>query len=462
MTAAILQRNRFLVPLAAAGSLLFGALLAREPIQAVALVYLTAVVALAFLAPVVHLSLLVALTTIVPYSLQNDLTGGTSLLPSDVFLLTGLARAAIVLPQTQLEARRQLTIGLVLAFVVFALLAAYTGVEAGRAISDVGSELRTLLGFAVALIAMVVLLREDAAQRLMRALVVLGLLLGLWGVFQWAVGISFSSASDFGVREGVSFTSAGRGQVQGGLFAFPVAVIVSAAALISGQLRSRRALWATWGVVALNSIALLLTFERTFWVATVLALGVVVLRAGRARRARAVLWMVLIAAAGLVALSTTSPGTLVTARERLLSIGQYQSDSSLRYRRVESQHVLAQIGYSPWIGSGLAATIWWGRPWELVPPRTYRYSHNGYLWLVWRIGIPGALILFALLGAAAFWRGPPRGGPLLAAVRAGAQASLLALLLASVTFPAFNGYGITSTMGLLVGLGALPRARPDG
>jgi hypothetical protein len=44
------------------------------------------------------------------------------------------------------------------------------------------------------------------------------------------------------------------------------------------------------------------------------------------------------------------------------------------------------------------------------------------------------------------------------ALRGGAQAALLLLLLASITFPAFEALGITAVMGLLVALSlASPR-----
>ena len=42
-------------------------------------------------------------------------------------------------------------------------------------------------------------------------------------------------------------------------------------------------------------------------------------------------------------------------------------------------------------------------------------------------------------------------------MRGGAQATLLLLLVASITFPAFNALGITAVMGLLVALCFAPR-----
>jgi hypothetical protein len=61
-----------------------------------------------------------------------------------------------------------------------------------------------------------------------------------------------------------------------------------------------------------------------------------------------------------------------------------------------------------------------------------------------------------LLVAAVSSRGPPATTNA-GALRAGAQAALLLLLTASVTFPAFNTLGITAAMGVLVALCAPPR-----
>jgi hypothetical protein len=251
-----------------------GGLVAVQPFVTAGLVVLVLVVGLAFLAPVTHLAILLLLTTIVPYSVSNLYLGGTTgpgVLLSDVFVVTGLARAAIVLVRARLDARRLVMLGLIVAFSLWAVFAGYNGVRSGAGLSDVGVELRQVGGFSVAIIAMAILLERGASARVGRALLVLGLLLGLWGLAQWVLGLSFGAlGEDFGVRPGVRYAPGGRGQVQGGLFAFPIAVIVSAAALISGELRSRLARLSVGLVLAVNAVALLLTFERTFWLVTAL------------------------------------------------------------------------------------------------------------------------------------------------------------------------------------------------
>ena len=108
------------------------------------------------------------------------------------------------------------------------------------------------------------------------------------------------------------------------------------------------------------------------------------------------------------------------------------------------------------MGSGLGATILWGRAYEGVRPSAESFAHNGYLWLAWKLGVPAAALLLLLLAGAVLWR-RPRGPTTLEAIRGGAQAALLLLLLASATFPAFEVLGITAVMGLLVALCFAPR-----
>ncbi len=460
MTQTLAHRQWLHIPLLATLAGAYGALIASRPLVATALAVVVFTVALAFLAPVAHLGVLLFLTTIVPYSISNRYLGlsvGPGVLLSDLFLLTGLARAAVTLARARLDPRRIAVLCLLVAFSLWTLLAAYTGLLRGHSLSQVGLELRELGGFAAAITAMAVLLDPKSSTRLARVLLMLGLTLGTWGLLQWLGGLRFESAGDFGVRAGVSYAPGARGQVQGGLFAFPIAVIVAAAVLVGGQLRRRTERQAVGAVLALNAISLLLTFERTFWLVTMAGVALVVLRAGRSHRARAALWSVVIAIGALGALAAFSPAILQSASARLLSIGKHGSDNSLRYRRVESEHGAREIREAPLVGSGLGASIWWGRPWDGVPARAETYTHNGYLRLVWRLGLIGAALLLLPLLLAVAGRGAPHGGPTLAAIRVGAQVSLLALMVAAALFPTFTGFGITTAIGVLIAICTMPR-----
>ena len=464
------QRNWIMLPALMTGAVVCGVAVAVQPLLTVGLFALCAILALAFAAPVAHLVVLLFVLAIVPFELQNSfgIGGGTDspgLIASDALLMAGLARAALVLSRQPLDARRLAVSVALLAFLLVATLQFLHGLSAGRPPGDVGAEYRIMLGFSAFFIALPLL--DDPVQRrkLTNALLPLGIMLGLWGIVQWIGGFSFTGVGDFGVREGVSFTSAGVGQVQGGLFGFPVALLLGFAMLLSTANRSMGARVALVALVALNTVSLLLTFERTLWVASVLGIGFVTLRAGRAQRVKAVIWIAIAAAIALAAFATVAPGQLTTARERLLSLGQYQTDGSLRYRIVESGHVIDKIRERPIAGSGLADTIRWARPWEGVPVRTYRYTHNSYLSFMWRLGIPTALLFFALLAWAIVARGADARSPS-GALRNGAQGALLALAVISVTFATFNALTTTAVFGFLFAVVATSSrgraARPGG
>jgi O-Antigen ligase len=451
---------------AVAAALALGTLTGLAPELAVAAIGALTVLVMAFVLPVTHLMLLLVLTAVVPYVVQNTYglgggAGSAGLLSSDLFLLTGLLRASLELIRRPPSSGEFLAAALMVAFLALATGQYVRGVLTGHEMSAAGAELRALVGFGALLIAMPMIADEQGRARLLRGLVLCGLALGLWGLAQWSLGMSFGEGTgDFGVREGVSLTSSGRGQLQGGLFAFPVAVVLAFAALLSGQVGRLSHRLVLVVVLLLNAFCLLVTYERTFWVVTVAACALVVMRANANQRARAILVAPVVLILSFVLLATLAPGTLTTTRERLLSIGQYGTDESVDYRVLESQYVSAQIIDRPLLGSGLGATVRWGRPLKQVPAKTYTYSHNGYLWIAWKLGIPAALLLFGGLAWAAVRRGRPRGSPLFVASATAAQAALFALLIANVTFPSVSSLSITATMGVLLAFCVLPRSRP--
>ncbi|MEJ7787935.1 MAG: O-antigen ligase family protein [Solirubrobacteraceae bacterium] len=464
---ALAPRNWVLVPSVIIVSLAYGALVATLPLIAVGLLGSVLLLGLAFAAPVTHLALLLFGTGIVPFDILNafGIGGGADspgLIVTDLLLLGGILRAGLLLSAQRLS-QRPLIIGALLAgFIAVVALQFMHGLLLGGSPGDVGAEARILFAIATFFVAVALLSDQKQRDRLLRALLVLGLLLGTWGIAQWLLKLDFSTTGDFGVREGVGLTTAGEGQLQGGLFGYPVATVIAFAALLSADTRSLAARLGLFAVVVLNATSLLLTFERTFWVATVLGLAFVAVRSGRAQRLKAVFAIFGTAVLVFVVFSTVAPGQLQTARERLLSVGQYGTDDSLRYRRVESRHVAEQIRERPIAGSGLAATIHWGRPWQQVPPRTVRYTHNGYLSLVWRLGLPGALLIFAVLVWSIISRPPPGETPRSLAVRNGCQAALLVLAVGNVTFPTFSGLSIMPVIGVLLALVATStRSQPE-
>jgi O-antigen ligase len=453
MPAAISLRDRLPILLVLALLAAFGSLLALEPTAALVLVLACLAVALAFAAPVANLTLILFLTIILPNSVQSAyvIGGGTDtpgLFLSDVLLIAGLARVVPDLMSMRLERRRLLAAVAVALFLAIALLQMVHGIAAGWDHSEAGGECRALLYFGTFLLALPIVADEGARERLLKSLVGLGLLIGLWGIAQWVLGVDFDG--DIGVRPGVRGTSGGHGQLQGGLYAFPVATVIALAILVSGQIRSSRGRVALVAVAALNAISLLLTYERSLWLGATVGMAFVALRLGRTHRARALVGIASLLAVVLLSLAALAPSLLTTARERLFYLGRYSNDSAFHYRVVESGHVLDEIRDHPIAGSGLGAAIFWGQPWANLLARNHAYTHNAYLALAWKLGVPAALLLIALLVWAIAARGPPSGGPRHVALRNGCQGGLLALLIIGMAFPSFTTIKITGAMGVML------------
>ena len=464
MTAAAVRvPERAIVPAACGAAIVYGALVAVEPGVAFALLGLAAVVTIAFRWPVAHLTLILAVTAIIPFGIQNryGFAGSAGLVLSDVLILLGLLRALMVMARRPLEGRRALAMGAIALMLAVAAMQAVRSWSGGGDLGQVGYEFRVLLGWSTIAIAIPLLDDPAARLRLFRGMLGVGIAVGIYGLMQYFEVLTFFQEGQAGLREGVRFTSSGKGQIQGGLFAFPVGLLMGFAVLTSGAVRSRAAQLALLALVTLNAIGLLLTYERTFWLASLLGLALIAVRAGFAQRMRVVLLVVAVVMIVAPLMSTLAPGSLSAASERLLSLNQYGNDDSVRYRLQEGSHVIDKIEAHPVIGSGLAAEVFYGLPWLQTPPSATAFAHNGYLWLAWKIGIPAALLLFAVIAWAVIARPPPDIDPLYRAVRVGAQAALLVMLVISITFPSFAALNITAVNGVLLAL-CLAHGRPRG
>lgn len=442
-----------LVALAAA----VGAAAALNPPYVVGAFGLIGLAVLAFRAPVVHLTILLIFTAVVGYSLQHKL--GSHLLPSDAMLLTGLLRASVTLMRQRLERRRLAVLGLMLAFSVATILQVAHGIHIGANFSESADEGRDLLGFATLLIAMPILDDPAGRRRLGRGLVVTGLLLGFWGLTTWASGISLGQDVDVGLRTTAGFATAGNGQLHGGLYGYPVAVIMAATVLLAGHGGQGLRRWSVTAVLAANLMCLVLTYERTFWLTTIATLGFVVAKMRPGRRLRAAVAIAVTAVATLGLLATVFPKDLNTIAARALTLGQPGSDDSVRSRLVETRHMIVKVKARPLQGWGLGDTLYWGQPWRNAPPQPRWFAHNGYLWVIWKVGAVVAMLLFVLLVTAIGLRAPPERDPLNRTFRVAAQGGLLVLMLAAVTFPGFNSLTITPVLGVLMAICFMPCER---
>jgi O-antigen/teichoic acid export membrane protein len=432
-----------------------GAIAAREPRLAAGVLAVGGAVLLAHRAPALHLLALLALTTIVPLQIQAQLGSGGSvesagILPSDLLLLTGLARALVVLPRQPIGRFSTAVAALTGVFLALAAAQLAHALALGRPLSGAGGEFRALLGFGTLLVALPVV--ADARQRraLMTGLAWLGLTLGCWGCAQFALQLRFTDV-EVPLDQ---FQTAGRVV---GLFAFPAAATLALAALTGGSARGSgaRALLVT--ILVTNVTAIVLTFERTFILVTLVGFALVFLRGTPRQRLRLAAIAPGVAATTVLGLGVLAPAALSAYGQRLATLTEASADPAVQYRIAESRMVESEIRARPVSGSGLGATILIGRPGTNTPPAPRRHAENGYLWLAWKTGIPAALVMSLVLAMAV--AGPPtRSDDRDAkAVRRGFQAALATIAVASLTFPSFNQTGITAAMGVLIAVSVAAR-----
>jgi len=437
---------------AAIAAVMFGSIVAGHPLEGMLLI---ALVPLALAAPLASFAVMLAATVLMPFDALNALSigggaGVPGLLPVDVLLGLGLGRVAFGVIRGRIQATTPM---LVAGVSLVALLAVLVhGVAAGASVSDAGTEARCL-AFGVGSFIMAVPLLEDSRSRarLYRVLLLLGIALGLWGIAQVVLNVPYSNAGDVGVRPGIGqVASVGGGQLQGGLYAFPIAVVMAFAGLVCGASRELMVRWLLAGVFGLNCLCVLLTYERSVWAASLLGCLAVAMRAGRAAWPVAARWSAL-GVAAVLAWAVVSPGALTTSAGRITSIFSVQSDSSAQSRAVESAAVLRAIRRSPVVGAGFGATLTWGGGNHAqFGETTTNFTHEGYLWLAWKAGVPFAVALVACLWFAALRRTRRTRDRALAALRAGCHAALLASLLVCLVFPEFNALGVTALLGLLL------------
>ncbi len=258
------------------------------------------------------------------------------------------------------------------------------------------------------------LVREDRQLRvLIKGLFLLAILVGAMMILQFALGDSVSILP--GRVEALRTQNAQYQDVTRvlppGQSVILVAFITSIVILIMNKLKSAR----VWTVLlcGVSGAAVILTFNRSFWLGAMLALSVLAWLVRGRDRLRLVGWglvvAVLLVAAAVPALmdSKSVAAKIVNAAvERLSSLGgvdKVLADSSLRWRDVEYEYALPQLTSHLVVGLGMGAKY---RPWDPrldgrnlndpSIPYSRGYIHNGHLWIWLKAGLLGYLSLLWL------------------------------------------------------------------
>jgi O-antigen ligase len=158
--------------------------------------------------------------------------------------------------------------------------------------------------------------------------------------------------------------------------------------------------WVSLFVFTVFAGALIITFARGFWVATLVGLMASFwLLPGDAKRRMVVyLGLSFVAIAGVAFLLFGDLATFIfdAVGKRFQTVGSATRDVSFANRLVEAQAVLAQIKANPIVGYGLGKAYFYE---ALIPgemPTTY--VHNTVLFVWYKVGLFGMLCLVVFIG----------------------------------------------------------------
>jgi hypothetical protein len=215
---------------------------------------------------------------------------------------------------------------------------------------------------------------------------------------------------------------------------------------------------------ALLGLALVLTFNRNFWVAVGIALLLLMLLARAHEQKRLAMWIGLTAiAAGIVwGLIGTAPGgqtkgliDAAAVRVTTLFSADTLEEGSLQARYIENRYALRKIASQPYIGLGLGSFY---RPrdprLDFLQQDLRGYIHNGHLWLILKTGFLG-YACFLTLSALYVWRGLRYWEVIAAAdIRAiylAFSLTYVGVFVAAVVNPVFRNWSWTPLLGIMMG-----------
>lgn len=247
-----------------------------------------------------------------------------------------------------------------------------------------------------------------------------------------------------------------------------VAFITSTAMLILDKFKPINILrFLQWGLLGL---AVVVSFNRSFWVGVSLALFLLAYLVRGQDRQRLVGWsLVVLVLATIILLPAFGEPDSRTARlvgaslERLSTLvgAKMLRQGSMQGRYLEFRYALPQIMSHPLIGLGLGARY---RPWD--PRIDWKhpndsgfdgrdYIHNGHLWILLKSGLLGYLCLVwlslaFLIRGFKYWRCIPNSQ--MRGIVLGFTLTYLGVLIGAVVSPMFMQWFWTPVIGLMMGV----------
>lgn len=312
------------------------------------------------------------------------------------------------------------------------------------------------------------LVREESRIRLLlRGLYILASVVAGAMALQYLLGVSvpiLPGRVETLQTQGMGFSGISRITPPGQSLVLVVFIIASVTLALEGDRPISILKLLQWNLLGL---ALLLTFNRSYWVAAglVLTIAIFLMRPRNRRRLIGIGTATLLLTFMIVLSASPSPDAhlakLIDASiMRLATLGDAKilSEGSLQWRFVENEYALREIASHPFLGLGLGAKY---RPFDPRIDTEQRawdprgYIHNGHLWIALKMGLIG-YCFFVWLSLAFIMRGGREwrhiGDSQLRASSLGLIMVYSAVLVASITSPLLVEWSWTPVIGLVMGM----------
>ena len=211
----------------------------------------------------------------------------------------------------------------------------------------------------------------------------------------------------------------------------------------------------------LYGVGILLTYNRSFWVAILLTIAILLLTLSAKCKKRILVYLTMVAISGFFTVTAFKGKSMVmdsyhSMSDRFVSLfgnDKLLKSESLEYRYLENHYALKQIAEHPALGIGVGKAyrpILFGADDELDS-----YMHNGYLWLVTDVGIVGFLFFIWFYFGFIFrglrnWKSA--GDERLRALVVGFTMSSIGMLFVAVVNPVFMEGNSIVVIALFAGL----------
>lgn len=329
----------------------------------------------------------------------------------------------------------------------------YSKLVRGNATPGIIEELRPFVFFTLPLWLVMMIDSPSALRRLFWALIVGATLLAIAQIVQatTALHIIHGSRLEDATVGGNDVSGVIRSTVPGVYL-----MIFALLAVVARYLAGRQGLLTVSSLCSIYAGALLFTFGRALWGATLLGLFLVAWSFGGVRLLRFVVVMAVVGMVAVGGVTVFKPETADTMYERALSVkDEGSARTSLGWRLEENRLAWARIRQQPLVGIGLGGVY---KPFSLEADweGESRTTHNSHVFIQLKLGAVGSVTLAWLL--LVYWRQAGRllrsmpktdlGRPLVVAMRV----MLSMVLITALIRPEWSEPATVALVSLAIGL----------